>query len=212
MKEIETTANLQHPHILPLFDSGRVEGTVFYVMPYVQGESLRARLDRETQLPVADAIRIATEVAAGLDYAHRHGVIHRDIKPDNVLFHDGRALVADFGIALAWSDGDGRKRLTRSGVSLGTPQYMSPEQASGDHKLDPRSDVYALIAPHRSNRRRPKTQDGRPLRRYRRRWKMERLHAWLQNYRRVLVRWEYHLENFLGFVQLACVLILLRHL
>ena len=107
LKEIETTANLQHPHILPLFDSGRVEGTVFFVMPYVQGESLRNRLSRETQLPVADAIRIATEIAGALDYAHRHGVIHRDIKPDNVLFHDGRALVADFGIALASSRGDG---------------------------------------------------------------------------------------------------------
>ncbi len=146
LKEIETTANLQHPHILPLFDSGRVEGTVFYVMPYVQGESLRRRLERETQLPIADAVRIAAEIAAALDYAHRQGVIHRDIKPDNVLFHDGRALVADFGIALAWSDGDGRTRLTRSGVSLGTPQYMSPEQASGEHKLGPRSDVYALGA------------------------------------------------------------------
>src|SRR6184192_2255188 len=143
LKEIETTANLQHPHILPLFDSGRVEGTVFYVMPYVQGESLRSRLTRETQLPVADAIRIAAEIAAGLDYAHRQGVIHRDIKPDNVLFHDGRALVADFGIALAWSRGDGR-RLTKSGVSLGTPQYMSPEQASGEYNLDPRTDIYAL--------------------------------------------------------------------
>ncbi len=144
LKEIETTANLQHPHILPLFDSGRVEGTVFYVMPYVQGESLRDRLAREIQLPVADAIRIATEIAAALDYAHRHGVIHRDIKPDNVLFHDGRALVADFGIALAWSHRDGGSRLTRSGVSLGTPQYMSPEQASGEHNLDPRTDIYAL--------------------------------------------------------------------
>src|SRR5689334_13589524 len=119
LKEIETTANLQHPHILPLFDSGQVEGTVFYVMPYVPGESLRSRLTRETQLPVSDAIRIATEVAAGLDYAHRHGVIHRDIKPDNVLLHDGRALVADFGIALAWSHRDGRTRITKSGVSLG---------------------------------------------------------------------------------------------
>src|SRR5881397_1305613 len=98
LKEIETTANLQHPNILPLFDSGRVEGTVFYVMPYVQGESLRSRLTRETQLPVADAIRIASEIAAALDYAHRHGVIPRDIKPDNVLFQDGRSLVADFGI------------------------------------------------------------------------------------------------------------------
>jgi eukaryotic-like serine/threonine-protein kinase len=143
LQEIETTANLQHPHILPLFDSGRVEGTVFYVMPYVEGESLRSRLDREIQLPVADAVRIAAEIASALDYAHRRGVIHRDIKPDNVLFHDGRALVADFGIALAWSR-DGNSRLTRSGVSLGTPQYMSPEQASGEHNLDPRTDVYAL--------------------------------------------------------------------
>ena len=144
LKEIETTANLQHPHILPLFDSGRVENTVFYVMPFVQGESLRARLTREHQLPVADAVRIAAEIAAGLDYAHRHGVVHRDIKPDNVLFHDGRALIADFGIALAWSGGDGNIRLTKSGVSLGTPHYMSPEQASGAHNLDRRSDVYSL--------------------------------------------------------------------
>ena len=135
LKEIETTANLQHPHILPLFDSGRVEGTVFYVMPYLAGESLRARLQRETQLPVGDAIRIATEIAAALDYAHRQGVIHRDIKPDNVLFHDGRALVADFGIALASRHAQGNPRLTRSGVSLGTPQYMSPEQASGEQNL-----------------------------------------------------------------------------
>src|SRR6184192_4164149 len=144
LKEIETTANFQHPHILPLFDSGQVEGTVFYVMPYVQGESLRSRLTRETQLPVTDAVRIAAEIAAGLDYAHRHDVIHRDIKPDNVLFHDGRALVADFGIALAWSHRDGGIRMTKSGVSLGTPQYMSPEQAAGDQHLDPRADTYAL--------------------------------------------------------------------
>src|SRR5438093_3265226 len=144
LKEIETTANLQHPHILPLYTSGHVEGTVFYVMPYGQGESLRSRLTRETQLPVADAIRIAAEIAAGLDYAHRHGVIHRDIKPDNVLFHDGRALVADFGIALAWAHGDGRTRMTRAGASLGTPEYMSPEQASGEQNLDPRTDTYAL--------------------------------------------------------------------
>ena len=146
LKEIQTTANLQHPHILPLFDSGRVEGTVFYVMPYVQGESLRRRLDRETQLPLGDAVRIATEIADGLDYAHRHGVIHRDIKPDNVLFHDGSALLADFGIALALDDGDGPSRLTKDGLSLGTPHYMSPEQISGEQKLGPRCDVYALGA------------------------------------------------------------------
>lgn len=106
LKEIETTANLQHPNILPLFDSGKVGNTVFYVMPFVQGGSLRTRLTRETHLPVDDAVRIACEIAAGLDYAHRHGVVHRDIKPDNVLFHDGRALIADFGIALVWSGAD----------------------------------------------------------------------------------------------------------
>ncbi len=146
LKEIETTANLQHPHILPLFDSGRVDGTVFYVMPYVQGESLRTRLMREKQLPVADAIRIAAEIAAALDYAHRQGVIHRDIKPDNVLFHDGRAMVADFGIALARSQSDDGIRMTKSGMSLGTPQYMSPEQAAGEQTVDTRSDIYALGA------------------------------------------------------------------
>ena len=146
LKEIETTANLQHPHILPLFDSGRVDTTVFYVMPYVEGESLRTRLTRETQLPIADAIQIAKEVAEALDYAHRHGVIHRDIKPDNVLFHDGQALVADFGIALAVSRSDGASRITETGMSLGTPPYMSPEQAGGDRTLDARSDVYALGA------------------------------------------------------------------
>jgi len=146
LKEIETTANLQHPHILPLFDSGRVDGTVFYVMPYVKGESLRHRLTREKQLPIADAIQIAAEIAVGLDYAHRQGVIHRDIKPDNVLFHDGRALVADFGIALARSQGDDGIRMTKSGMSLGTPQYMSPEQVAGEQTLDLRADIYALGA------------------------------------------------------------------
>ena len=136
LKEIETTANLQHPNILPLFDSGQVEATVFYVMPYVAGESLRARLAREVQLPIADAVRIAGEIAGGLDYAHRHGVIHRDIKPDNVLFHDGRALVADFGIALARTRSDGGGRMTKTGMSLGTPEYMSPEQAAADETVD----------------------------------------------------------------------------
>ncbi|MEO8452515.1 MAG: serine/threonine-protein kinase [Gemmatimonadota bacterium] len=119
LKEIETTARLHHPHILPLFDSGEVDGTVFYVMPYVTGHSLRDRLNEETQLAVADAVRIAAEVASGLDYAHRHGVVHRDIKPVNVLFHDGRALVADFGIALARSRGG--SRITRTGTAWARP-------------------------------------------------------------------------------------------
>jgi serine/threonine-protein kinase len=143
LKEIEVTANLQHPHILPLFDSGVAGTALFYVMPYVEGETLRVRLSREKQLPVADAVRIATEVASALDYAHRHGVIHRDIKPENILLHDGRALVADFGIALAVSRAGGA-RVTETGLSLGTPQYMSPEQATADRDLTPRSDVYAL--------------------------------------------------------------------
>ncbi len=142
--EIRTTANLQHPHILPLHDSGEVNGTVFYVMPFVEGESLRDRLDREQQLPIADALRIVSEVAAALDYAHRHGVIHRDIKPENILLHDGSALVADFGIALAASRTDGGSRMTETGMSLGTPTYMSPEQAMGERTLDARTDVYAL--------------------------------------------------------------------
>ena len=144
LSEIKTTANLQHPHILPLHDSGTVNGTVFYVMPFVEGESLRDRLDRETQLPIGDAVRIATEVASALDYAHRHGVIHRDIKPANILLHDGRALVADFGIALAASRSDGGTRMTETGMSLGTPHYMSPEQAMGERNLDARTDIYAL--------------------------------------------------------------------
>jgi serine/threonine-protein kinase len=143
LPEIKTTANLQHPHILPLHDSGEVNGTVFYVMPYVEGESLRDRLTREKQLPVDDAVRIAREVAGALDYAHRHGVIHRDIKPENILLHDGQALVADFGIALAVSSAGG-SRMTETGMSLGTPHYMSPEQAMGEREITARSDVYAL--------------------------------------------------------------------
>jgi Tol biopolymer transport system component/tRNA A-37 threonylcarbamoyl transferase component Bud32 len=142
--EIKTTANLQHPHILPLHDSGEADGTVFYVMPFIEGESLRDRLNRERQLPVDDAIRIAREVADALDYAHRHGVIHRDIKPENILLHDDRALVADFGIALAVSKSDGGTRMTETGMSLGTPHYMSPEQAMGEREITAKSDVYAL--------------------------------------------------------------------
>jgi serine/threonine-protein kinase len=145
LAEIKLTANLQHPHILPLFDSGEADGCLFYVMPFVEGESLRERLTREKQLPVADAVRIASEVASALDYAHRHGVVHRDIKPENILLHDGRALVADFGIALAASKASGN-RMTETGMSLGTPHYMSPEQAMGEREITARSDVYALGA------------------------------------------------------------------
>src|SRR5439155_1424920 len=136
------------PHILGLIDSGLIDADEsgsrpFYVMPYIEGESLRQRLDRETQLPVSDTVRIATEIASALDYAHRHGVIHRDIKPENVLLHDGSAIVADFGIALAVSHAGG-DRLTQTGVSLGTPAYMSPEQASGERVITQRSDIYSL--------------------------------------------------------------------
>jgi serine/threonine-protein kinase len=145
LAEIKLTANLQHPHILPLFDSGEIESFLYYVMPYVEGESLRERLTREKQLPVDDAIRIASEVASALDYAHRHGVVHRDIKPENILLHDGRAVVADFGIALAASKASGA-RMTETGMSLGTPHYMSPEQAMGEREITARSDVYALGA------------------------------------------------------------------
>ena len=136
IQEIKTTANLQHPHILPLFDSGRTGGQegggddfLYYVMPFIQGETLRQKLTRETQLGIDESVRIAREVADALDYAHRHGVIHRDIKPENILLQDGRALVADFGIALAVSAAAGG-RMTETGLSLGTPHYMSPEQAT----------------------------------------------------------------------------------
>ena len=142
LAEIKTTANLQHSHILPLHDSGSVDGFLFYVMPYIEGESLRDRLNRERQLPVNECVRLASEVASALDYAHRHGVVHRDIKPENILLHDGSALVADFGIALAVSTAG--SRMTESGMSLGTPHYMSPEQAMGEREITPRSDVYAL--------------------------------------------------------------------
>ena len=146
LTEIRTTANLQHPHILGLIDSGEAAGQLWYAMPYVEGESLRDRIQREKQLPVTDAVRLAREVAGALDYAHRHGVIHRDIKPENILLHDGSALVADFGIALAASRAGDGTRMTETGMSLGTPHYMSPEQAMGQRDLDARSDVYALGA------------------------------------------------------------------
>jgi len=143
--EIRTTARLQHPHILPLLDSGDAGGLLYYVMPVVAGETLRARLERERQLPIAEVVRIASEVASALDYAHRQAVIHRDIKPENIPLHDGHALVADFGIALAVQTAGGQ-RMTQTGLSLGTPQYMSPEQAMGDRAIDARSDIYALGA------------------------------------------------------------------
>ncbi len=143
LAEIRTTANLQHPHILPLFDSGEADGYLYYVMPFIDGETLAERLHRERQLGVDDAVRIAREVADALEHAHRSGVIHRDIKPGNILLQNGRPMVADFGIALAVSEA-GAGRMTETGLSLGTPHYMSPEQASADRDLTARSDVYSL--------------------------------------------------------------------
>ncbi|HEX9762570.1 MAG TPA: LpqB family beta-propeller domain-containing protein, partial [Acidimicrobiia bacterium] len=145
LKEIETTANLQHPHILPLHDSGEADGFLYYVMPFVEGDTLRDKLTREKQLSVDEAIDLIRGVAAALDYAHRNGVIHRDVKPENILIHDGQATVADFGIALAVRQAGGT-RLTETGLSIGTPSYMSPEQAMGDRELDARSDIYSLGA------------------------------------------------------------------
>jgi serine/threonine protein kinase len=145
MAEIEVTANLHHPNLLPLFDSGEAGGLLYYAMPYIEGETLRARLIRERQLGVDEAVRIASAVAAALDYAHRHNVVHRDLKPENILLHEGQPLVMDFGIALAVSKAGGA-RITQTGLSLGTPQYMSPEQATGDHVLDARTDIYSLAA------------------------------------------------------------------
>jgi tRNA A-37 threonylcarbamoyl transferase component Bud32 len=143
LREIETTANLRHPHILPLYDSGEVDGFLFYMMPLVEGESLRERITRERQLPIEDALAIAREVADALGYAHSRGIIHRDIKPENILLEGGHAVVADFGIARAVSAA-GADQLTRTGMSIGTPSYMSPEQAAGEQNLDGRSDLYAL--------------------------------------------------------------------
>ena len=143
LAEIKTTANLQHPHILPLFDSGEADGFLFYVMPMVEGESLRERIDRDHQLPVDEAVAIATKVAGALQAAHERGVIHRDVKPANILLSKGEPLVSDFGIALAVGAAGGG-RLTETGLSLGTPHYMSPEQATGDQHVGPATDIYAL--------------------------------------------------------------------
>ena len=145
LAEIKTTANLTHPHILPLHDSGEADGFLFYVMPHIEGESLRERIDREKQLPVDEAVKITTDLAEALDYAHRHKIIHRDIKPANILIHEGRPLIADFGIALAVGVAGGG-RLTETGLSVGTPHYMSPEQATGDQAVGVATDIYALGA------------------------------------------------------------------
>ena len=145
LSEISVTANLQHPNLLPLFDSGRAGDFLYYVMPFVEGETLRARLERERQLPVDEVIRIVTLLAGALDYAHARGVIHRDLKPENILLQAGQPVIADFGIALAVAQAGG-SRVTETGLSLGTPQYMSPEQATGDRVIDARSDQYALAA------------------------------------------------------------------
>lgn len=145
LSEIKTTANLQHPHILPLYDSGEADSFLYYVMPYVQGETLRERLDREKQLPVEEAVRLAVAVAGALAYAHEHGVVHRDIKPGNVLMQAGQPMLGDFGIALAVGAAGGA-RLTETGLSVGTPYYMAPEQATGDVGVGPASDIYALGA------------------------------------------------------------------
>ncbi|HEY5218614.1 MAG TPA: serine/threonine-protein kinase, partial [Gemmatimonadaceae bacterium] len=150
LREVEIAARLTHPHVLALYDSGAADDVLYYVMPYVEGESLRARLAREGALPISETCRIIRDVADGLAYAHRHGVVHRDVKPENILLSDGHALVADFGVAKAVSDvastlgGTVRTTLTTAGMTLGTPTYMSPEQAAADPQVDSRADLYAL--------------------------------------------------------------------
>ncbi len=143
VQEIELTAKLQHPQILPLYEAGEADGFLYYVMPYVEGESLRERLDRDGKLSVEDVVRLTDDIAAALSYAHEHGIVHRDVKPENIMLTGGQAVVADFGIARAVTAAGG-ERLTGTGLAIGTPAYMSPEQAMGLEDVDARSDVYAL--------------------------------------------------------------------
>ncbi len=146
LREIEVAARLDHPHILPLHDSGEAQGFLYYVMPYVKGESLRDKLAAEGELPVSEAVRILRDIVDALAHAHREGVVHRDIKPDNVLLSDRHARVTDFGVAKAVSEATGRQALTTAGVPLGTPAYMAPEQAVADPHIDHRADIYAVGA------------------------------------------------------------------
>jgi len=145
LREIKLAARLTHQNILALYDSGDADGFLYFVMPYVEGDSLRQKLNRERQLPIEEALRLAQEIAEGLDYAHEQGIIHRDIKPENILLSRGHALIADFGIAKAVAK-PGTPHLTSTGMSVGTPLYMSPEQAAGDPHTDPRTDVYKVSA------------------------------------------------------------------
>ncbi|UCG88938.1 MAG: serine/threonine protein kinase, partial [Gemmatimonadota bacterium] len=145
-QEIKIAANLTHPHILPLHDSGDADGFLYYVMPHIEGESLRDKLAKEGELPIGEAVRILRDLVDALSHAHKHGVVHRDIKPDNVLLSERHALVTDFGVAKAVSEATGVQKLTTEGVALGTPAYMSPEQAAADKHIDHRADIYAVGA------------------------------------------------------------------
>jgi serine/threonine-protein kinase len=144
LQEVRVTANLQHPHVLPLFDSGDADGFLYYVMPFVDGESLRERLSREGELPVADAARLLRDVVDALASAHQLGIVHRDVKPENIMLSGRHAMVTDFGVAKAVSEATGRHKLTTFGVALGTPAYMAPEQAAADEHIDHRADIYAV--------------------------------------------------------------------
>jgi serine/threonine-protein kinase len=144
IREIEVAARLTHPHVLPLHDSGEADGFLYYVMPYIEGESLRQKIEREGELPVAEAVRLLREVVDALAKSHAEGVVHRDIKPDNVLLSGRHALVTDFGVAKAVSEATGRHDITTAGIALGTPTYMAPEQAAAERHIDHRADIYAV--------------------------------------------------------------------